>query len=276
MRPKITWAFLLLLAGCQGRDSGFDSLMTIANAQFIRGPLPASSDGPAISAFSFNSQRVEPGLEGKGGGGNVARDTASIALMLQGDVGYWVIIPGAVDPQNLDTLTFSMKASFSPRLSLGMHTVIAQAANSAGRFGPQATANLMTDAVPPDMNTLSVTLTWDTEADLDLHLVIPDGTVLWAKNIADSSGGILDYDSNSNCQIDGRRKEVAYWTTPPPSGHYIARVDAYSLCGEAQANWTLVVDGAATGKATGWMRDRDTAYAHDANGGVTAIEFDVQ
>jgi uncharacterized protein YfaP (DUF2135 family) len=129
-----------------------------------------------------------------------------------------------------------------------------------------------------------VTLSWDTQADLDLHLVLPTGTTVWAKNLNSvdpnqnpdpTSGGILDYDSNGNCQIDGRRREVVYFNQPPPAGHYLARVDTFSLCGEAQANWTVEVAGAASKKASGFSRDRDTAFAHDAAAGVTAIEFDV-
>ena len=82
--------------------------------------------------------------------------------------------------------------------------------------------------------TLLVSLRWDTEADLDLHVVIPNGTVrsdddrIWSKprrppgQMVDAgaykSGGILDFDSNANCVIDGRRQENVSWTVAPPSG----------------------------------------------------------
>src|SRR5262249_3084337 len=146
------------------------------------------------------------------------------------------------------------------------------------------TAELTTDSTPPPDTTLSVTLAWDTEADLDLHLVTPSGTTIWAKNINSNdpstnpdytTGGILDFDSNSNCQIDGRRREMIYCPQPPPSGHYIARVDTFSLCGEIYANWTVTVAGAASTMASGHSVDRDTAFPHVAMAGVTAVEFDV-
>jgi hypothetical protein len=269
----------MCLLGCGGRDSGFDALMTADGAQFVRGALPSPAGGPDVITFGFNSSRVAPGLRGKAATGNVPRTAHALAIALDGDVGYWIFTPGATDPQSLQTLQFSVKVSFSPRLSLGKHVISLEAADGAGNYGEPATAELQTDSLPPGNATLTVTLAWDVQADLDLHLVLPDSTVVWAKNINSTNdgtlGGILDFDSNANCQIDGRRQESVYWTTPPPAGHYIARVDAYSLCGEAQANWTLTVGGAAMGKASGWMRDRDTAYPHDANAGVTAIEFDV-
>ena len=137
-----------------------------------------------------------------------------------------------------------------------------------------------------------VSLRWDTEADLDLHLVIPGGSEIWANKInsfdppppgsggdsnAYQAGGILDFDSNSNCNIDGRRLENIYWTQTPPSGHYIARVDTFSLCAAAQADWVLDVtlDGKSLGHAAGTGRDSDAALPHGAMAGVTAFTFDV-
>ena len=44
----------------------------------------------------------------------------------------------------------------------------------------------------------------------------------------------LDFDSNANCVIDGRRQEnVIFPTGSPPPGVYTVRVDASSLCGQA-------------------------------------------
>jgi hypothetical protein len=273
-----------VLSGCAGRDSGFDAIMRVDGAQFYRGTLPQAMDGPQVLAFSFSSPRIAPGLMGKQGGGNVDKSSTAVAAYLEGDPGYWIFTPGTIDPLSLDSLTFNLKVSFSPLLTDGKHTIVVRAANADGHFGPPATADLTTDSAAPPDTQLTVTLSWDTEADLDLHLVLPAGTVIWAKNINSvdpnqnpdwQSGGILDFDSNANCQIDGRRREMIYWTTPPPAGHYLARVDTYSLCGESYANWTVTVAGVASGMASGHSLDRDTAYTHDSMAGVTALQFDV-
>lgn len=259
--------------------------MRVDGAQFYRGQPPAAEDGPAMVSFTFSSTHVAPGMKSKPAGGNVTIDTTAIAVWLDGDVGYWIIEPGAIDPMVLNQLTFAVKLSFSPFLPNGKHTVSARAANAKGQFGPPLSAEIDASSVPGN-STLLISLEWDTQADLDLHVVTPSGAIIWAKNINSAdpttdpdwmAGGILDFDSNSNCVIDGLRREDAYWTEPPPTGHYVVRVDAYSLCGEIQADWTVTaqLDGMSLGEASGFARDRDTAYPHDANAGVTALEFDV-
>ena len=82
---------------------------------------------------------------------------------------------------------------------------------------------------PPATGDLVVTLTWDTESNLNLHVGDPDGAdIYWgnqssqppfAFNQPDSgSFGYIDYDSNANCVIDGLRREDVIWPDPPPSG----------------------------------------------------------
>ena len=63
----------------------------------------------------------------------------------------------------------------------------------------------------------------------------------------------------------------------PPSGHYVARVDAFSLCGEFAARWTVEVflRGQLLGRARGTAVDSDTRVAHDSGAGITALTFEV-
>jgi len=130
-------------------------------------------------------------------------------------------------------------------------------------------------------------LRWDTEADLDLRVVDPSGTEVWSRKVSASpvppggdpslqQGGILDFDSNSQCVIDGRRRENVFFTQPP-SGHYLARVDTFSLCGEPLARWTLAVmlDGVVIAQSHGVGTPDDAAFKHDQGAGVLASEFDV-
>jgi hypothetical protein len=280
-------------AGCSGADDdpGLDALMRVSGAQFHRGALPAATSGPPISSFMSASSIIRPGELSAPFSGVVTRTTTSIALQLDGDPGYWIVTPGAEDATQLNQLTFSARVSFSPLLPEGSYKLTGRAADVHGNFGPASAADLMTAGIST-VDTLLVSLRWDTEADLDLHLVIPGGSEIWANKInsynppppgsggaADAylAGGILDYDSNSNCNIDGRRLENIYWTEPPPSGHYIARVDTFSLCGVPQADWVLEVSlgGKPLGRAIGTGRDSDAALPHGAMAGVTAFELDV-
>jgi hypothetical protein len=275
------------LAGCAKQDGGFDALLRIDKAQFFRGAPPAGTDGPALASFYLASNRLVPGLSSSPLTGQAPLEATAVAIYFQGDAGYWIVQPGTIDPMLLDVINFSANLSFSPQLPDGSYVLLGRAVDAQGHFGPPTEIDLQTSDMVPDDSTLVVTLTWDTEADLDLHLVTPTGEV-WAKHInstpppppgqlpdpnAWKSGGILDFDSNANCAIDGRRKENVFWTVPPPSGHYIARVDAWSLCGEAQAIWTVTTS--MGGEAHGRAEPSDTQFDHGEGAGTTALEFDI-
>ncbi len=286
-------AFATCVAGCNaaGSDPGADALLRLSGAQFYRGTPPAAGDGPAVTQLAPSPGDIRRGPN-DAVGGFVDRQATSVAVWLEGDVGYWIVTPGQLDTSQLNQLGFSASASYAATLPAGTYTVSANAADIHGHFGAVTSTNITTDDVP-STDTLIVSLAWDVEADLDLHLVTPDGTEVWSGKINSAptpvpgqpsdpngwmQGGILDYDSNANCVIDGRRQENVYWTVAPPSGHYIARVDTYSMCGTALATWHLAatLDGQSLGLATGFSHDTDAAYfPHGAGAGLTALEFDI-
>ena len=133
-----------------------------------------------------------------------------------------------------------------------------------------------------------MTLTWDTESNLSLHVVDPNGVdIYWGNQSSQppfmfnqmdgGSYGYVDYDSNANCVIDGLRREDAIWPRPPPAGAYTVRVDAASLCGQPIAYWTVkvVLDGKTVAQAQGVALDADTWGAHGLGAGVLALQFAV-
>jgi hypothetical protein len=295
MRRLAVTSFLvaaLAQAGCNGvpNDQGLNALMRVQNAQYFPGAMPSAQDGPMIDSFFNSSGLIRPGLKSKPLSGLVPRLTTGVALTLDGDQGFWVIAPGALDPTTLSDLSWSASLSFSPVLPEGKYTLIGRAVDRDGHFGPPAMADLSTHSTTPT-GTLVVSLDWQEQADLDLHVVTPDGVEIWNKNInsyaptpgqtpdpdAWKTGGILDFDSNANCIIDGRREENVYWTVPPPSGHYLVRVDTPSLCAEFQATWTVTatLNGAQIGQSHGISLDAATRDPHQAGSGVLALEFDV-
>jgi uncharacterized protein YfaP (DUF2135 family) len=161
-----------------------------------------------------------------------------------------------------------------------------------GHYGPPATVMLTASTTPVPDGELVVSLAWDSQSDLDLHLVVPDGIEVWSRNInsyqppppgqlpdpeAWKSGGILDFDSNSQCVLDGRRLEDVVWTQAPPKGRYKVRVDTFSLCSEVGAAWTVTVKlhGQEVAQVHGQSRDADVRGVHEQGAGVDALEFDV-
>lgn len=162
--------------------------------------------------------------------------------------------------------------------------------DSAGHFGPPTRQVLTAIAAPPAVSVsgvLVIMLTWDTESDLDLHVVDPLGNEIYhgatssvdtfTPGAASMSAGILDADSNANCELDGLRQEDVTWAKAPPSGHYLVRVDTTSLCGAPSAHWQVqaTLDGAPIGAATGLALDSDTRGAHDRGAGLLVLGLDV-
>ncbi len=255
--------------------------------------MPSSEDGPAVRALTL-SPTVKPGSVGRSCSGVAAASTTSVALALDQDVGFWVVAAGAPDVSAPGFPTFSAEVAFSRAISKGRRSFTARAIDSQGRFGAAFTRVLEVDGVVRSrpQGRLVVALSWDTQADLDLHLVDPKGVEIWKRNINSYErpagaateppgtlhpGGILDFDSNAQCVPDGRSAENVVYADAPPSGHYVARVDTFALCRDAFAHWRLeaFVDDVSVGAAEGTSANADTTYAHDRGAGVRALEFDV-
>jgi hypothetical protein len=90
---------------------------------------------------------------------------------------------------------------------------------------------------------LQATLTWSTEADLDLHAIEPDNNEIYYGNPGPSAnGGELDHDANAACQtVDPAPAENIHWTAPSESGQYQFAAVTYDVCGAANLDWHLVV-----------------------------------
>jgi hypothetical protein len=113
-----------------------------------------------------------------------------------------------------------------------------------------------------------VTLEWESSADLDLHVIEPDGTELYYSNTGPSaSGGELDVDSNVGCVADGSVENVFY-SEPPASGEYTIEVHGYNVgaeagatneCGGGDFTLTIRVEGREDEVHEGTVADDETA-----------------
>jgi hypothetical protein len=264
--------------------------MRLSGAQFVAGPTPADRTGPEVAALDLLSTTIWPGYANKPLGGTLGASATSATLALSGDEGYWVVPAGVPDVSAPALPTFRAFAAFSGSLASGAYTLEVRAVDAAGHFGVPKRQTLTALALAPSRavsGALTVTLTWDTEADLDLHVVDPanheiyhgepSSQDLFAASAPDASFGVLDVDSNADCVLDGLRQEDVIWAAEPPSGHYSVRVDTPSLCGQPDAHWTVQVtlDGAAIASARGLSLDTDTWGAHDRGAGLLALGFDV-
>jgi hypothetical protein len=313
MHRWLALALAVAAVGCGGADPtmGMTAYLRATNAQFVPGPLPADTDpaGPAVSDLSLPNTKVRPGLTGAGFSGTVV-DGRAVLFGLVGDQGYWITTATAADPVVTNGYTFSASLSFSPAMPNADQVLEVHGVSPEGVIGPAQTMKLTTAAFVAPPGSLVFTLTWDTNADLDLHVVMPnpmanampDPTMpdpigdprtieVWSKSPTalppnpegwDSAtvdaAGKIPFDSNANCVIDGVRQENLIFplTTTPPAGEYIVRVDAFSMCGQAAAQWRVDVttpDGPWVNPATWEATDADARGLHRPGSGRLALDF---
>lgn len=78
---------------------------------------------------------------------------------------------------------------------------------------------------------VQVTLRWQGEDDLDLHVTDPGGDEIYYGNPSSSSGGQLDVDDTAGCGDGGSHVENVFWPTGgAPSGTYSAQVEHFGGC----------------------------------------------
>jgi hypothetical protein len=285
---------LLLLLACEGAssDPGLRALLRIEGAQFEPGKMPKPDKGPEVRSVHLPHNELLVGTQRERMTGTLAPEANAVAIAREGDAGYWIVTAGLPRVEEPDLPTFSVILELSRETPAKPFAIILSALDSGGRFGPRQRLQLSaTDASV--QGELVVMLRWDTDADLDLHLTDPSGTEIWARNInsynppspgqppADANawqaGGILDFDSNAQCVIDGRCEENVYWEDAPPSGHYRVKVATASLCGQTYAHWTVEAQlrGKTIASASGISVASDTREPSGSGSGVLALEFSV-
>jgi hypothetical protein len=234
--------------------------------------------------------KVSPGVQNLPLSGNV-QSGVSVLVGLEDDVGHWIVPAPIKDALEKDSYQFSTRMSFSPELPAGTQKLIFRGVAEDGRSGrPSSTCSPSPRRCRPAR--------WSSpspghpgrpgparrrpepgarsghgragRADRDLvaqpgrpaaHHLPPTPEEMQA---ALKAAGRFDFDSNSGCVIDGRRQENVIFTEPPPDGEYIVRVDTFSLCGQASAQWQVTVtnaDGAVVNPATWQAIDADAARA---------------
>lgn len=87
---------------------------------------------------------------------------------------------------------------------------------------------------------VQVSVSWDAESDVDLHVVQPDSEEVYYGHTTSAVGGKLDLDSNAGCTIDHVKNENITYPTAP-SGSYKVRVDYYDSCTVGTTNYVVTV-----------------------------------
>ena len=118
-----------------------------------------------------------------------------------------------------------------------------------------------------------VSVSWDQDTDLDLHLTTPSGDRIYYANEV-VGNGMLDLDSNPICLIDGINNEnITFSGGQPPAGQYLVEVDYFDNCNIETPTSFLV-----TVRANGQVQTfRGQLFPADANSGerrrITTVEI---
>jgi hypothetical protein len=110
--------------------------------------------------------------------------------------------------------------------------------DAGGKQGKLAKQDV--EAIQVGTGEVQVSVSWDGDSDVDLHVVDPSKEEIYWDNQTSASGGELDLDSNADCELDHKRNENITWTKAP-AGEYIVRLDYYKNCDVQKTNYVVTV-----------------------------------
>lgn len=297
MRRAALAGLLLAPTSCEESPSlpgmGLGQQVRVRGAQLQRGGLPEPAGGPAVTQVLMPQGVVRRGEGTVQLGGRLGPAGVSVLVHAVGDPDHWQVAPAGFDFVVSDELLFGTELEFSHAIAADTVQVQLQAVDRQGRAGPIASREFeMRDQVPPSM--LLVSLAWDAPVDLDLHVELPTGVVVGAKNIntyepipgmvsppdGATLGGYHDFDSNQQCMLDLRNRENVVWEITPPPGRYRVFVELFSACDAAAVNLEVAAlsgeDPLASGGATMYAFDARTHARDDEPPGLLVLEFEVE
>ncbi|MBZ0270010.1 hypothetical protein K8I85_17805 [bacterium] len=131
--------------------------------------------------------------------------------------------------------------TFPQALPSGPFDIFVSAADAGGAMGPMRKYTF--NALAVGTGDVQVTVNWDTDADVDLHVVDPSAQEIYWASRTSASGGELDLDSNAACNGDGVSNENITWGVgAAPNGTYTVRVDYWSACQASETNYTVLIN----------------------------------
>lgn len=288
--------FGLLAMSCTPPESvpglGLDLALRVHGGQLRDGGLPPDEGGPAVSQVMRPQPEVARGEGTVILSGRLGPDGVALHLHAKGDRAHWVLLPKGFDFVVTDELLWDAELGFSHAIVGDRLVVELQAADEDGRRGPIREVEFeIADDVPPAQ--LLVSLGWDAPVDLDLHVELPDGTIVGAKSptsLMPAPGQVLPadawmdaavfpFDANQQCHLDLRNREDVVWASAPDPGTYRVYAHLFSAC-EADAvgfEATVQLGGRTIAEAEGRQYAFD-AREHPVDGeapGLLIAEFEV-
>ncbi len=266
---------LLFTYSCQ-KDVVEDKYFSVENGEYVPQKFPAQSDDAlTIDAVDGNGY-VIPG--GAAGISIVPSSEANYVLVgVQGETGYFKV------PATITDNSINIYLVISQDLEAEDFVILVALSNDGSTAGE--IKEISVNTVTVGTGKLQISLNWDQENDIDLHLVEPDGEEIYYGCSESSNGGKLDLDSNPDCDIDGVNNENIFYDDEATieEGTYTVRVDMYANCSVTEnTKYSVVVhyDGDVISTTEGGNPysgefSPTEEDAGSAGSGVTIMKFNI-
>ncbi|MDH4042953.1 MAG: hypothetical protein OEW06_00695 [Gemmatimonadota bacterium] len=208
-----------------------------ANVAIERGAPPAENAAPVIDATlpaaAINGGSFEVAVTG-------AEQFSEVVIGMPNVPDYFRVT--LTSPKTSAKIVVTL----DPGTPGGPLQMFVAAGKSPTEYGPYVTRLLSVMRV--GSGDVQVSVAWNSAADVDLHVVDPDGDEIYWEDRQSASGGELDLDSNAACSSDQPRNENTVWPVgQAPNGTYIVRLDHWDSCGAEQTDYVVTV----------WVKGRD-------------------
>ncbi|MEO0562050.1 MAG: PPC domain-containing protein, partial [Chloroflexota bacterium] len=196
--------------------------------------IPATYNNAYKGAITDDNVQVLYAIEGKAGElvsiemGTVEGNLDPFLVVMDDALNELIVNDNSRGSQDARIAQFALPAD-------GTYYVLAGRANlgfgeTTGAYNLQLSAG----AISLEAGVLTATANWSGDDDLNLFVREPSGRILSWANPTPSDGGVLQVDSNTNCEtISAQPVEHIYWspTTPPEDGDYEVWAWYQQTCG---------------------------------------------
>lgn len=244
---------------------------------YVAGDLPPASgtpEDPAIASVDAPSTLITGGvarLRIRLQDPSQAEDITSLGVQIGGGSGGHFQVPALVVG---DEVLADVRLSETSAGGV-FHTILLQLRNVFGAIGQVFSVDVGTQEV--GTGDVQVSVSWDSATDVDLHVVEPGGgEEIYFGNTASASGGLLDLDSNAGCSIDSINNENITWPVgTAPEGEYVVRVNFWSDCDTAGANYTVTTNVCGETKTFPGSFSQGESTGGGLGAGTEITRFDV-
>lgn len=202
-------------------DATIDNLFDVQDAELQNRNFPTSTTDASLEIININTNVIPGGTSYA----TIRTSTPAQKLLIgaENEFGFYELPVNNESDQSfiLKINQLNQEDNFSVRLAyLDVDNQISQSII--------AELNVMSVGT----GTLQVSLSFDNDKDVDLHLIEPNGDHIYYGSMMSTNGGELDLDSNPACSIDGINNENITYSEEAQldAGTYYVYVDMFSNC----------------------------------------------